>query len=76
MTAGKLKKLAVVAKMAEQVSARELSASHKSHRDCVEQLEKLLRFREEYEHALKEKSQTGMSAAEMQDYRRAAPARG
>jgi flagellar FliJ protein len=69
MSADKLKKLAVFAKMAEQVSAKELSASNKSHQEKLAQLEQLLRFRDEYDATLREKGQGGMSAAQMQDYR-------
>ena len=69
MSSDKLKKLAVFAKMSEQVSARELSASHESHQEKLEQLQQLQRFRDEYEAALREKGQSGMSAAQMQDYR-------
>ncbi|MFT4613164.1 MAG: flagellar FliJ protein [Bacteroidia bacterium] len=69
MKPGKMDKVAAVAKIAEQKSARELSLQQQGHQQKCDQFEQLVEFREGYELTLSEKASKGMSAKQLQDYR-------
>jgi len=66
---GKMDKVAAVAQIAEQKSARELGTSQQDHqRKCV-QLDQLKQFKADYELTLEQKGSEGMPAKQLQDYR-------
>ncbi len=69
MRPGKMDKVAAVAKLAEQKSARELSVRQQSHRQKCDQLDQLIQFKDGYELTLGEKGGEGMAARQLQDYR-------
>lgn len=65
----KIEKVASVAKVVEQQSAVDLSASVQSHAGKHAQLEQLQQFKADYEATLAEKSREGITASQLQDYR-------
>lgn len=69
MRPGKMDKVAAVAKIVEQKSARDFSISQQSHTDKRGQLEQLQQFKADYETSLEEKCKVGMPAGQLQDYR-------
>ena len=69
MRRDKMDKVAAVAKLAENETARELGASQQSHQAKVAQLEQLLQFRADYESSLQEKGRQGITANQLQDHR-------
>lgn len=69
MKPGKMDKVAAVAKLEEQKSARELSVRQQNHQQKCDQLEQLVQFKEGYELTLGEKGGEGMAARQLQDYR-------
>ena len=62
-------KVAAVAKISEQQSARELGAALQSHTDKSVQLEQLIQFRRDYESSLGARGAEGIPAKQLQDYR-------
>ena len=62
-------KVAAVAKMAEQHSARELTVARQSHQENCDQLEQLVQFKNDYEATLGSAGGKGMAAKQLQDYR-------
>lgn len=62
-------KVAAVAKIAEQQSARELGKALQSHQEKSAQLDQLIQFRQDYESGLGTKGAGGMPAKQLQDYR-------
>jgi len=69
MDAGKIDKVATVAKSAEQKSARELKLNQQGHQQKQQQLEQLIQFKKEYEDRLGSVGGQGMAARQLQDYR-------
>ncbi|MFT4823232.1 MAG: flagellar FliJ protein [Halioglobus sp.] len=69
MKTGKMDKVAAVAKIAEQLSARELGQARQSHQEKSAKLEQLIQFRSDYEAGLGAKGGQGMPAKQLQDYR-------
>lgn len=69
MNQDKMEKVAAVAKVNEQQSAIDFSASAQSHAGKQAQLDQLLQFKSDYEDALAQKSRAGMTASQLQDYR-------
>ncbi len=69
MKSDKMDKVAAVAKIVEQKSARDFSASRQSHTDKHGQLQQLQQFKADYEASLEEKCKVGMTASQLQDYR-------
>lgn len=69
MKTGKMDKVAAVAKIAEQQSARELGKALQSHTEKNEQLDQLIQFRQDYESSLGSKGAAGIPAKQLQDYR-------
>ena len=65
----KMDKVATVAKIAEQKSARDLSASRQSYQQKRAQLDQLVKFKEEYELSLRRIGVGGIDARQLQDYR-------
>ena len=69
MDAGKIDKVATVAKSAEQKSARELQLNQQGHQQKQQQLDQLLQFKKEYEDRLGNLGHDGIAARQLQDYR-------
>lgn len=69
MKAGKMDKVAAVAKMDEQQSLQEFSKSRQSHQQKLDRLEQLLQYKADYEAALGVKGSEGIAANQLQDYR-------
>ncbi|MCB1694820.1 MAG: flagellar export protein FliJ [Halioglobus sp.] len=65
----KMDKVAAVAKIAEQQSARELNVVRQSHDEKSDRLEQLVQFKEDYETSLETAAEKGMPAKQLQDYR-------
>lgn len=62
-------KVAAVAKIVEQQTAREFGASRRSHDDKQAQLQQLQQFKAEYEAQFAQRSREGLPAAQLRDYR-------
>lgn len=69
MKSDKMGKVAAVAKIVEQQSALDFSASQQSHAGKRTQLEQLQQFKADYETTLAQKCSEGISASQLQDYR-------
>jgi len=69
MKSGKMDKVAAVAKIAEQQSARELGRALQSHREKSDQLDQLIQFRNDYQSGLGARGSDGIPAKQLQDYR-------
>ncbi len=65
----KIEKVAAVAKIAEQQSARDLGVARQSHAEKSGRLEQLVQFKEDYETSLGAAGEKGMPAKQLQDYR-------
>lgn len=65
----KMEKVAAVAKVDEQQSAIDFSASAQTHAGKRKQLDQLLQFKADYESMLATKSREGITASQLQDYR-------
>jgi flagellar FliJ protein len=65
----KMEKVAAVAKVDEQQSAIDFSASAQTHAGKRQQLDQLLQFKADYESMLATKSREGITASQLQDYR-------
>lgn len=65
----KMDKVAAVAKIAEQQSARKLNVAQQSHEKERTQLDQLVQFKEDYESSLGAAAENGMAAKQLQDYR-------
>lgn len=69
MKRNKMDKVAAVAKIAEQQSARELGVVQQSHEKKRDQLDQLVQFKNDYEASLGAAAEKGMAAKQLQDYR-------
>lgn len=69
MTPKTMDKVAMVARIAEQASIRELSVKQQRHQQKDAQLEQLLQFKREYEEKLDQVTGSGIGAKQLQDYR-------
>ena len=69
MKAEKIGKVAIVAKSAEQKSARALQESHQRYQQDNQQLDQLIAFKQEYEANFAAAGDRGIAAKQLQDYR-------
>lgn len=69
MKPDKMDKVAAVAKIVEQKSAVDFSASQQTHAGKRTQLDQLLQFKADYETTLAQKCREGIPAVQLQDYR-------
>lgn len=69
MDGGKIDKVATLARSAEQKSAQQLKLNQQGHHQQQQQLDQLMRFKQEYEDRLGAIGQNGMAARQLQDYR-------